>query len=275
MPRGNRSVGIVFDIIKYAIHDGPGIRTTVFLKGCPLTCLWCQNPESQKKEPEIVNDVQGRKYSSIFFAKDKNTIGHEVTVEQVMSEVKKDAIFYEHSGGGVTFSGGEPLMQPDFLLCLLRECKKQGIHTVVDTSGQAPWSTFKHIIRYTDLFLYDLKLMDDSEHKKHTGVGTELILKNLQKLAMGGAPIVIRFPLIPGITDKPDNVRAIGSFLRDLKHVDTLHILPYNYLCKDKYRRMGKKYSLKDLAPPSNNALRAIGKRFKDYGLQIRIRGME
>jgi pyruvate formate lyase activating enzyme len=275
MPRAKCSVGIIFDIIKYAVHDGPGIRTTVFLKGCPLKCLWCQNPESQKTEPEKVRDVRGRKYSSIFFAGGKNIIGHKVTVEQVMSEVKKDAIFYEHSGGGVTFSGGEPLMQPDFLLHLLKECKKQGIHTAVDTSGQAPWPVLKRIMKYTDLFLYDLKLMDDSEHKKYTGVSTDLILKNLQKLAAGSAPVVIRFPLIPGITDKPDNVRAVGSFLKSLKHVDTLHILPYNYLCKDKYRRMRRRYLLEDLAPPSNNALRAIGRRFKAFDLQVRTRGME
>jgi pyruvate formate lyase activating enzyme len=275
MRRVKRPVGVIFDIIKYAVHDGPGIRTTVFLKGCPLKCLWCQNPESQKTEPEKVTDVYGRKYSALFSGKDKNTIGHEVTVEQVMSEVKKEMIFYEHSGGGVTFSGGEPLMQPEFLLRLLKESKKHGIHTAVDTSGHAPWSVLKRIMKYTDLFLYDLKLMADSEHKKYTGVGADLILKNFEKLAMGGAQIVIRFPLIPGITDKSDNVRAIGSFSKSLKHVDTMHILPYNYLCKDKYRRMGKRYLLEDLAPPSNSALRAIGRRFEAYDLQVRIRGME
>jgi pyruvate formate lyase activating enzyme len=275
VPHAKSPVGVIFDIVKYAVHDGPGIRTTVFMKGCPLRCLWCQNPESQQIEPERIRGVRDRKYSGIFFGQDKNTVGHVVTVEQVVSELKKDTVFYEHSGGGVTFSGGEPLMQPDFLLSLLRESKKQGMHTAVDTSGYVPWADFKRIIRYVDLFLYDLKLMDDAEHVKYTGASNSLIMMNLKRLAKHKAHISIRFPVITGITDSPNNLRAIGRFLYDLNGIDTLDLLPYNYLCKDKYRRMGVEYALEGIEPPSNRRLQAIGKRLRTYGLKTRIRGME
>ncbi|UCD04645.1 MAG: glycyl-radical enzyme activating protein [candidate division WOR-3 bacterium] len=275
MARKRNPAGIIFDIIKYAVHDGPGIRTTVFLKGCPLRCQWCQNPESQKVEPERFRGVYGRKYSGLFSGEDKHTIGREVSVRQVISEVEKDRIFYDYSGGGVTFSGGEPLMQPGFLFSLLKESKKRGMQTAVDTSGYAPWSAFKRILGYSDLFLYDLKLMDDKEHIEYTGSGTDSILNNLRKLTAAGARVVARFPIIPGITDRPDNVRAVGSFLMSLKSIDTIHLLPYNYLCKDKYRRMSINYPLKKLEPPSNGELRVIGRILRDYGLKVKVRGTE
>lgn len=275
MARKRCPTGIIFDIIKYAVHDGPGIRTTVFLKGCPLRCRWCQNPESQKVAPERFRDVYGRKYSKIFSGKDVRTIGHEVSVRHVISEVEKDKIFYDYSGGGVTFSGGEPLMQADFLLSLLKECKKRDIKTAVDTCGYAPWSAFKSILEYSDLFLYDLKLMDDEEHVAYTGLGTDLILNNLRKLASAEVRVVARFPIIPGITDSSDNVRAVGSFLMSLKSIDTIHLLPYNYLCKDKYKRMGIKYSFEELEPPSNGELRAIGRIMQEYDLMVKTRGLE
>lgn len=274
MPRTKLPVGVIFDIIKYAVHDGPGIRTTVFMKGCPLRCIWCQNPESQKIELEKITDVRGRKYAGIFFAQDKNTVGHVVTVKQVVSELKKDAVFYEHSEGGVTFSGGEPLMQPDFLFLLLKESKKQGMHTAVDTSGYAPWSVFKRIMKYVDLFLYDLKLMDDVEHMKYTGVSNSLIMRNLKRLATCNVEISIRFPVITGVTDNSHNLRAIGQFLRGLDSIDRVELLPYNYLCKDKYRRMGKRYALESLEPPSDELLQTIGRRLNTYGLKTRVRSM-
>jgi pyruvate formate lyase activating enzyme len=267
--------GVVFDIVKYAVHDGPGIRTTVFLKGCPLKCLWCQNPESQRAEPERVGDVHGRKYSGIFFTKDKNFIGHEFTVQQVISEVKKDMVFYEHSRGGVTFSGGEPLMQPDFLFGLLKESKKHGMHTAVDTSGHAPWPVFKRIMKHVDLFLYDLKLMDDREHLKYTGVSNRLIVDNLKRLARGSVQIVIRLPVIVGITDRPANLRSIGLFVRGIKNIETIHLLPYNYLCKEKYNRMKIKYLFKHIEPPSGTHLRKIKKQLEAYDLRVGIRGLE
>ncbi|UCG31068.1 MAG: glycyl-radical enzyme activating protein [candidate division WOR-3 bacterium] len=275
MPSSIVKKGIIFDVVKYAIHDGPGIRTTVFLKGCPLKCLWCQNPESQKPEPETVGRFRDRKFSAMFFGKDKGIIGHEFTVRQVMAEVRKDDIFYRYSGGGVTFSGGEPLMQSEFLLYLLKESKKHNIHTAVDTSGHAPWSALERIVKYVDLFLYDIKLMDDVEHERYTGVGSELVLSNLRKLAARGAKIVVRFPVITGITDRPENTRAIGTFLKGLKSIDTMHLLPYNYMCKDKYKRMKREYLLDDVEPPSDGILRSLSKKFGQYGLRVETGDLE
>ncbi|KPL14461.1 hypothetical protein AMJ74_03335 [candidate division WOR_3 bacterium SM1_77] len=273
MASGKENKGIIFDIMKYAIHDGPGIRTTVFLKGCPMTCWWCQNPESQKLEPEKVDGIDHRKYSNLFCGKEKGMIGHEVTVEQVMVEVEKDMIFYEYSNGGITLSGGEPLMQPDFLLGLLRASKKQDIHTALDTSGYAPWAIFSSLLNYVDLFLYDLKLMDDRMHEKYTRVSNSVILENLEKLVRSKANVVIRVPIITNITDKADNIRAIGNFIGSLKGIEELHLLPYNYLCKDKYQRIKREYVFKNLEPPSEAALQRIEKRFEAFGLRVKIRG--
>jgi len=244
------------------------------MKGCPLRCLWCQNPESQKIEPEKISGVRGRKYSGIFFAHDKNTVGHVVTVKQVVSELKKDIVFYEHSGGGVTFSGGEPLMQPDFLFFLLKESKKNGMHTAIDTCGYAPWSVFKRIMRYVDLFLYDVKLMDDGEHMKYTGVSNSLIMSNLRRLAKCNVDISIRVPVITGVTDSPHNLRAIGQFLDGFGSVGTVDLLPYNYFCRDKYRRMGIGYALENIEPPSDESLQTIARRLNTYGLKTRIRSI-
>lgn len=273
MARNEQIKGVVFDIIKYAIHDGPGIRTTVFLKGCPLSCWWCQNPESKNLEPEKVFDVDRRKYSNLFYNKNKNIIGHEVMAKHVMTEVEKDLVFYEYSGGGVTFSGGEPLMQPDFLLALLKASKKKDIHTALDTSGYAPWVVFRRVINYVDLFLYDLKIMDNGNHRKYTGEGNAPILSNLEKLAHNKANIVVRIPVITGITDKRENISAIGEFLQRVKGIERLHLLPYNYLCKDKYQRMRKDYALKYLEPPSEKKLNKIKSKLETYGLRVRIRG--
>jgi pyruvate formate lyase activating enzyme len=273
MVRNEQIKGIVFDIIKYAIHDGPGIRTTVFLKGCPLSCWWCQNPESKNLEPEKVFDVDRRKYSNLFYNKDKNVIGRKVTVRQVMTEVEKDLVFFRYSGGGVTFSGGEPLLQADFLLALLKVNRKKGIPTALDTSGYAPWAVFRRVIDHVDLFLYDLKIMDNGHHRKYIGEDNSLILSNLEKLAYHKANVVIRIPVITGITDKRENIRTIGEFLQRTKRIEVVHLLPYNYLCKDKYLRMKKDYSLKDVKPPSEKKLNKIKNNLETYGLHVKISG--
>ena len=273
MARGRQKKGIIFDIMRYAIHDGPGIRTTVFLKGCPLECWWCQNPESQKLEPEKVSAIDRRKYSNLFYVKDGNIIGREVTVEQVMTEIEKDKIFYEHSGGGVTLSGGEPLMQPDFLSGLLKASKEKGFHTALDTSGYAPWAILRRILKYVDLFLYDLKLMDERTHQKYTGEGNELILDNLIKLVRNKARIIVRIPVITGITDKQENIREIGEFVLSIKGIEELQLLPYNYLCKDKYQRMKREYAMQHVKPTSDGSLRKIKTRLETYGLRVRIEG--
>ncbi len=273
MRRNGQIKGIVFDIVKYAIHDGPGIRTTVFLKGCPLSCWWCQNPESKTMLPEKASGVDRRKYLHLFRDCGKGVVGHEVTVKQVMAEVEKDVVFYRYSGGGVTYSGGEPLMQPDFLLALLKASKKKNIYTVLDTSGYAPWSIFKRIMDYVDLFLYDLKIMDNETHQKYTGEGNSLILANVEKLAHNRANIVIRIPIITGITDLSDNICAIGEFLRPISGIELVHLLPYNYLCKDKYQRMKKDYRLGNLNPPTEKKLNEIKNMLRTYGLHVKIGG--
>ncbi|KPK63422.1 hypothetical protein AMJ83_07070 [candidate division WOR_3 bacterium SM23_42] len=273
MARVKQNKGMIFDIIRYAIHDGPGIRTTVFLKGCPLSCWWCQNPESQKLEPEKVGAIDRRKYSNLFYVEDGNIIGREVTVAQVMAEVDKDRIFYKYSGGGVTFSGGEPLMQPDFLLELLKVSKKKGLHTALDTSGYASWAIVRRILKDVDLFLYDLKLMDERVHQKYTGEGNELILDNLRKLARNKAHIIVRIPVITGITDKRENIREIGEFVRSVKGIEQMHLLPYNYLCKDKYQRMKREYAMQHIKPTSDQSLRKIKEHLETYGLRVKIEG--
>ena len=266
--------GTIFDIMKYAIHDGPGIRTTVFFKGCPLTCWWCQNPESQQLEPEKIKGLARRRYSHQFFGKDEGVIGEVVTVDQVMAEVLKDSIFYESSGGGLTISGGEPLIQPDFLLALLKASRKKGIHTALDTSGYAPWAIFKKILHYVDLFLYDLKIMDDKLHEEYTGVSNRLVLQNLQRLLQNKAAVVIRMPVITGMTDGINNIRAIGDFLKRHKGVEELHLLPYNSLCRDKYQKINRDYAFANLEPPSELALTKIMREFENFGLNVKIRGL-
>jgi pyruvate formate lyase activating enzyme len=243
---------LIFDIKKFSIHDGPGIRTTVFFKACPLSCQWCHNPESQAPELEMMVRpsrciqcqaclsvcAQGAiswEYDLAFTDMERCTlcgacveachseareiVGREMTVAQVMTEIEKDIAFYEESGGGVTFSGGEPLQQRDFLLALLKGCKERGIHTAVDTSGFAAWETLDSVRQHVNLFLYDLKLMDDTRHQRFTGVSNELILRNLQMLSAHRHSILLRVPIIPGINDDDENIRQIGAFAATLPHL--------------------------------------------------------
>ncbi len=219
--------GIIFDVKRYAIHDGPGIRTTVFLKGCPLDCWWCHNPEGRKTDPEC-------------FSRDKTPdciTGREISVDDIMREVCRDIVFYDQSGGGVTFSGGEPMMQIEFLYELLIACRREGIHTALDTCGYAPSGDFERIAGLVDLFLYDIKLMNDDLHRKYTGVSNHLILDNLNRLSGNGNRIVARLPLIPDVTDTDENVIAIADFMAKNKTLREVSLLPYNKLGHDKLRR--------------------------------------
>ncbi len=194
--------GIVFRIKKYAIHDGPGIRTTVFLKGCPLACWWCHNPEGQSMEPQPIAPARGGDGAGDPVRGE--TVGRRMTVAEVIAQVSRDLIFYDESGGGATFSGGEPLMQPEFLAALLDGCRRERVHTAVDTSGYAPGGVFNAIAARADLLLFDLKLMDDAEHRACTGVSNRPILENLAAAARDGRPLRIRFPVIPGISGGVD-----------------------------------------------------------------------
>jgi len=299
------TTGTVFNIQRYSIHDGPGIRTTVFLKGCPLDCWWCQNPESQLSGQEMIfwgdrcigcgacslNCPSGaiqikngipitEKEKCILCGKciekcpalAREMIGKKLTTEEVIKEIEKDLVFYKESGGGVTFSGGEPLGQSEFLEGLLSGCRKKKIHTAVDTSGYISWEILNKISPKVDLFLYDLKLMDNEKHKKYTGEFNELILENLKKLSSVHNNILVRFPVIPGINDDYQNIKEIGKFLSSLK-ITQVSLLPYHYIGIDKYRRLGMTYKLAGIQPPSEERLSEISVILSKFNLNAKLRG--
>ncbi len=265
--------GIIFDLKKYAVHDGPGIRTTVFLKGCPLDCWWCHNPESRERHPQtvrrpVLQDANGRS-----FQEGEETIGWEVTVAEVLREIEKDVIFYDRSGGGVTFSGGEPLLQIDFLEALLQECKTRDLHTTVDTTGYASWETLERIVPLTDLFLYDLKLLDGKLHRKYTGVSNRLILQNLEKLVQAGAKIIVRVALIPGFTDSPENLLQIARYLKKFPAIRRIDLLPYNPIGEAKYPKFGMELRAGKHKMQSEEQLEALRQLVEQEGFAVRIGG--
>jgi pyruvate formate lyase activating enzyme len=233
--------GIIFDIKRYAIHDGPGIRATVFLKGCPLSCWWCHNPEGLN--PGIEKMLHPPKSSK----KNGTTVGMEKTDEEVMREIEKENLFFDQSGGGVTFSGGEPLMQPEFLMALLHRCREKGIHTTLDTSGYAEPEIFKSVARLVDLFLFDLKFMDDSLHRKYTGADNRLILENLKYLDEQAGKFIIRMPVVPTITDSLENIREIARFVLSLKRAERIDLLAYHAFAGAKYKKLRMKNKMNEL----------------------------
>jgi len=303
--------GLIFDIRKFSLHDGPGIRTTVFFKGCPLSCTWCHNPESHSFQKEVmlwdsrcigcgeclghcpqeaIQAVLGSdgKVRSITdrarctrcgecieacAAGARELVGQQMSVRGVMGEIERDRTFYEESGGGATFSGGEPLAQADFLENLLTACKSQDIHTAVDTSGYATWATIDRIRAKTDLFLYDLKLMDDSRHIQYIGVSNRRILANLRALAKHGQRIIVRVPLIPGINDDEDNLRQLGEFTKSLPRLERVDVLPYHPSALGKYERLAYPYSLTGTPQPSEERVQEIVDLLAQYHLTVKIGG--
>jgi len=262
------STGIIFDLKKFAIHDGPGIRTTVFFKGCPLDCRWCHNPEGRRCNPEKIKKIEigNRSSEEVFF-------GREITSNELLKEIKKDAVFYKQSGGGVTFSGGEPMNQIKFLKDMLQLCKKNSISTTVDTSGYAPLDYFDKIYDLVDLFLYDLKIMNDDLHQKYTTVSNRLILDNLTELAKRGNNIIIRIPIIPGITDSKKNLGDIAGFLGPLKNITDICLLPYNKLGEDKRERFGISNNLGKLKTQKNEEMNRLTDCFDSTRFRVKIKG--
>jgi len=298
--------GIIFDIKKYAIHDGPGIRTTVFFKGCPMFCWWCHNPEGLWSAPKIIYDfkrclgccdcVQAcpegvisatpagmstdhRRCKGCGVCADVCPAGarqvteRRVTVSQLVETIKEDVILYDASGGGVTFSGGEPLLQADFLIEVLKACARCDIHRVVDTSGYAQRSIIEAAARETDLFLFDLKLIDARRHEKFTGVPNKIILDNLTFLNHLGADITIRIPLIPGINDDDDNLLEICNFLYPFDSIREVHILPYHDYQKNKYSKLGIPYRADPIAAPKQERISAFVKQFEQTGFRVSLGG--
>jgi pyruvate formate lyase activating enzyme len=298
--------GMIFDIRKFSIQDGPGIRTTVFFKGCPLDCWWCHNPESQS--PDIGRMVRlsrcqrcgacaeacpenairmaaegpvtdalrctlcGR-CSAACFTDARELTGRRVGVAEIMAQIRSDIPFYDESQGGVTFSGGEPLLQPDFLLALLQACRAEEIHTAVDTSGHTPWSVIERIIPYVNLFLYDLKAVDDGVHQGYTGVSNRLILENLQRIAALGSPIILRMPLVPGINDDPAGLDEAARLAVSLPSLDHIDLLPYHNSAAAKYEGLGMPYRLPQVQSPHPEYLAEIAARLQAYGLTVHIGG--
>ena len=258
--------GIIFDIKKYAIHDGPGIRTTIFFKGCSMGCQWCHNPESKNfgVEEFAVKDRVKKLTKS-------QTVGYEISVDDIMEKIEKDKVFYDESSGGVTFSGGEPLVQTNFLLEILKECKKSNIHTTIDTCGEASWKNFEKIIDYVDLFLYDLKIIDNVLHNKFTGVANKRIHNNLKKLIESGKKIEIRIPLIPNITDTDINLKNLIYFISSLKIKPSVILLPYNPLNRDKLDRFCMVNKLGKLKTQPRKKIFAIKQRFVIKGIDAII----
>ncbi|MBC7220101.1 glycyl-radical enzyme activating protein [Candidatus Bipolaricaulota bacterium] len=299
------AVGIVFDIKRYTIHDGPGIRTTVFLKGCPLRCLWCHNPEGVDPQPQV-SFVAGRclgcgacveacperaislapgalpmtdrakcvacgRCVAACPAGARALVGKGRSVEEVLALVERDRIFYDRSGGGVTFSGGEPLAQPQFLRACLRECRARGIRTAVDTSGFADRALVMEIAALADLLLYDLKDMNPSRHLRTVGVPLEPILANLEALAQAGAPVWVRIPVIPGVNDDAATIQDYLSYLAGLEVRYPVSLLPYHTIGVEKYRRLGIPYRLPETRPPSQQALEGFVRMFERAGFEIDV----
>ncbi len=300
--------GLVFDVKRYAVHDGPGIRTTVFLKSCPLHCLWCHNPESIGCDIELITRSsrcsrchaclkvcpkkalsEGPDKGPVVIDRSKcdacgkcaeacmyealEIVGRRASVADVLAEVEKDRIFYEQSGGGVTLSGGEPLAQPAFSLALLQAFRAAGIHTTLDTAGLASWQTLDRIAAGADLVLYDLKMMDEAAHKKYTGVSNIQILKNLVDLAGTGKPIRIRIPLAGGVNDDEANIQATIGFLRRLTGVRRVDLLKYHKGGQEKYRNLGQELCFRIFAPPSEERMEEIRRAFADAGFSVSIGG--
>jgi pyruvate formate lyase activating enzyme len=298
------SSGMIFDIKRFSIHDGPGIRSTVFFKGCPLRCAWCHNPESQSNEPELivrpdrclacgdcvtacphgapqlVEGVMTQDWSrcqgegacvGVCIPGAREMIGREISAQEIVKEVLRDRVFYQESGGGVTFSGGEPLNQPDFLEDSLRLCKEAGLHTALDTCGSESWEVLERQLPYLDLVLYDLKTLDDDTHLRTTGVSNHLIMENFRRLVESEVAIEVRRPVIPGVNDTENEIDRLAEFIGSQNGKIMITLLPYHALSADKYTRLGREGG--EWEEPSEELLSRIQAQLEKRGLVVGLRG--
>lgn len=254
--------GRIFNIQRFSIHDGPGIRTIVFFKGCYMRCAWCCNPESQRYEIETL--IEGGK---------EKVVGKDVTVADIMPEILADLPYYRRSGGGVTLSGGEVLAQADFAAELLKACKEAGLHTAIESSANAPYSDIEKLLPYLDLYLMDVKHMDSNKHKEYTGAPNERILENARLIARSGVELIIRTPVIPTFNDSESEIKAIADFARSLKTVEEYHLLPYHRLGTDKYTGLGRTYTLPKIEPPAKEKMQYLLSVAETSGLKCQIGG--
>jgi pyruvate formate lyase activating enzyme len=301
------SKNLIFDIKRYAINDGPGIRLVVFFKGCNLHCSWCHNPESISAKPEKMYSVQKcilcgtcvvdcpesalsltnegivtqhdlcilcGKCAEVCPTKAIEMSGKPMSVSEFMEVIEKEKIFFDQSGGGVTFSGGEPLFHAEFLITLLENCGKRGIHRAVDTAGNVTEKIILDVAKHTDLFLYDLKMMDSALHKKWTGSSNTLILNNLQLLSATGSNIIIRIPLIAGINDTIENIGQTAQFIAGLAgEKKEVHLLPYHAIAQHKYLKLGKSEDFEILQEPDKETILRIIRQFEQAGLKASVGG--
>jgi pyruvate formate lyase activating enzyme len=297
--------GIVFDIKRFALDDGPGIRTTTFLKGCLLHCWWCHNPEGQSPTPELMyrknlcmgcEECERTCLQQALSLKEKQLridrskcnlcgecvhacpsgaltiVGERMNVDDIIEELAKDSAFYGQSNGGITVSGGEPLMQLGFLDAILAACKKRHIHTAVDTSGYGSPSALRKIRDKTDLFLYDLKIIDDNKHRRFVGASNKRILENFRTLAEAGTRLLVRFPMIPNINDDKLNIAQTADFITSCG-LNGICILPYHRFGIEKYRSLGRKYRLEHTETPTDRRLNAVRKQFEAHGVSVAVGG--
>ncbi len=300
--------GILSSIQRFSIQDGPGIRTTLFFKGCPLNCLWCSNPETQRPGPQITfiddrcfskdcvqcvlackDQAIRRTQQRIFVHPEKcslcgkciqscpesnlKVIGQAYTVDELMIEVLKDKVFYFHSGGGITLSGGEPLLQSEFCGRFLERCKDFSLHTVVDTSVAVKWEAIERVKRYTDLFYVDLKHVDDRVHQKYAGAKNQLILRNLERMTEEISPekMVIRIPFIPQVNGNETSIRRIGKYLKRLKIECAIHLLPYHSYGERKYRLLGRKSSCRNIHSPTEAEIKKGVEMYRRTGIYAEV----
>lgn len=259
-----KTQGRIFDIQRYSIHDGNGIRTIVFLKGCVLRCRWCCNPESQSYEIQTMM-VQGK----------PKVMGRDVSVQEVMEIVEKDRTYYRRTGGGLTLSGGESLCQPEFATALLKAAQERGISTAMESMGCAKWEVIDGLLPYLDQYLLDIKHMDPQKHKEYTGRTNELMLENAMKIARSGkTELSIRVPVIPGFNDTPEEIRDIAAYTRQLQNVKRMHLLPYHRLGQDKYEGLGRPYLMGDVKPPENEKMEILLRVAEEIsGIECQIGG--
>jgi pyruvate formate lyase activating enzyme len=307
-------LGTVFNIQRFSLHDGPGIRTSVFLKGCSLHCFWCHNPEGIALKPEIQffpercitcgacveacdHDANALLAGTLVFdrarcvacgdcidtcyAEARLRVGQEMTPEAVFQEILQDRAYYASSGGGVTLSGGEPALQPEFAKELLARCKADGLHTALETAGNVPWASLAGLLPHTDLILMDLKHMDTAKHRAATGVSNARLLDNARRLVEDtNLPLWFRIPVVPGVNDRPDEVAATAAFVRQMIDLRAarpqpgriaMELMPFHRLAGDKYRSLAVNYRAKDLVPPSKEKMSQLAEQVRAYQIEVRV----